>query len=282
MGTVMPPRAAALPLLGLLALLAAACAVRTQRERVFTEDRTEVLLRSETKGGTPIERGFDHPAVIASARIAHILSRIDIRTEVKKGSEKRPAIPVKTIYAIAEGVSQALAKANPNQEIVVLSINVEKRLGIFDRNYLTTFVAYLDEDLLHIHLSRVDDEIDVREKDIPQPKIGKHVMKFSVVPSEAMTSIDYQSVAISWRDRVFSRPTRLRILPGGRVVRRQILMESPEEEFPQPEPLPDHLSPSTLRRLADLEEMRRRGEISEGEYTARRNEMIRSDGAAPR
>jgi hypothetical protein len=276
----MTPRAAALSLFGLAVLLSASCATRTHRETVFNEDLTEVLLRSQTRGGDPVARGFEHPVIISAARVANILSRIDIRYEAKKGSERSPAIPVETIYRIAAGVSQALAKAKPSQEVVVLSVKKSKSLGIFDRRHLTSFVTYLDDDLLHIHLCHVDYEIDVREKKIPEPKIGKHVMKFRAMPSENMTLVDHQSLAVSWRNPVFKKATRLRTLPGGRVVRREILMESPEEEPAAPPPIPDRLSPTALRRLAELEEQRRSGEISESEYATRRNAVLRADGAA--
>jgi hypothetical protein len=101
-----------------------------------------------------------------------------------------------------------------------------------------------------------------------------------------MTQVDGQSVAIDWRDPVFKKPTRTRVTPSGKVVRRTILMESPEEEVSEPgkEPeyhrLPENLSSDTLRALADLEDQRHRGEISEAEYKQQRRQIIRADPAA--
>jgi hypothetical protein len=100
-----------------------------------------------------------------------------------------------------------------------------------------------------------------------------------------MTQVDGQSVAVSWRDPVFKKPSRTRITPTGDVVRRTILMESSEETDESAagsafERLPENLSSATLRELADLEDARHRGEITEAEYNARRREILRSDPAA--
>jgi len=62
-------------------------------------------------------------------------------------------------------------------------------------------------------------------------------------------------------------------------------MESPEEVDETAdesgfERLPENLSSATLRELADLEDERHRGEITEAEYNTRRRQIIRSDPAA--
>jgi len=264
-----------------IAVFSAGCITRTLREDVYTSDYTRVFLRGEKRGGDPVDRGFEHPAGISAVRVANILSRVDLRIEVKKGSDRVPAIPTKTIYIIAEGVSKALAAADSSQEVVVLSILREKRWGIFDRKYLTSFLAYVNDELLYLHFSRSDWEVPQRRADrLPEPHVGEHVMKFRVLPARGMAVVDEQSVAVAWRDPIFQQPSRVRTLPGGKVVRRTILMETPGEEEPGPAELPANLSPQTLRRLADLEDERRDGAISEGEYELRRREILRTDPAS--
>jgi hypothetical protein len=276
-------RAAPLLIALWLAVSSTGCITRTVRRDIYTDAYTEIFLRGEKKGGAPVERGFQHPADIAAARFAHILSRIDLRIEVKKDADRVPAIPTDTLYKIAEGVSKGLAEADSSQEVVVLSILREKRWGIFDRKYLTSFLAYVKDELLYLHFSRADWEVPAsREDRLPQPHVGQHVMSFRVLPSRGMTVVDPQSVAVAWRDPIFKQPSRVRSLPGGKVVRRTILMESPEEEEEKrgPDELPANLSSRTLRRLADLEDERRSGAISEGEYDLRRREIIRADPAS--
>ncbi len=95
-----------------------------------------------------------------------------------------------------------------------------------------------------------------------------------------MTAVNSQAVAVAWRNPIFQRASRVQTLPGGRKVRRTVVMESPEEANGSNR-LPENLMPETLRKLADLEEIRRRGEISEGEYELRRGEILRTD-AGPR
>ncbi len=58
-------------------------------------------------------------------------------------------------------------------------------------------------------------------------------------------------------------------------MRREILLEDEAVEAPEAsEPLPDGLAPEALRRLADLEELRRDGRISEAEYQRRRQALL--------
>jgi hypothetical protein len=265
----------------LIAALALGCGARMHRETVFTRDRTEVELRHSTLRGEVVPRGFAHPATIAPVRLAHILASIDLREGDEEG-ERRPAIPTESLYLIAEGVSSALAKAGPDQELAVLSIRNQKRFGLFDRNFLTSFVTYVKGEQLYVHVSRSEWEIPTRKAErLPQPHAGEHVMSFRVIPAPGLSLVDAQAVAADWRSPQFARPTRAELRPDGKVVRRTVLMESPPEPAPAPEepPLPPDLSPATLRELADLEERRQRGELTEAYYEARRREIL--SGAAP-
>jgi hypothetical protein len=214
--------------------------------------------------------------------MAHILSRIDLRG-ARGDEERQAAIPVNSIYLMAEGMSEALARANPDQEVVVTSIRRAKSLAIFDRRYLSSLVAYAREDLLFIHISRVDWEVPVnRNAEIPEPRAGEQVMRFQLVVSDGMTLAGPQAVAVSWRDPVFRRPSRTRISRSGKIVRREILMESPDEGPAAPlagDALPGNLSPNTLRKLADLEDQKRRGEVTQVEYSVLRESILRADPA---
>jgi len=250
------------------------------KEPVFEQDETSVILRSQRKGGETLPKGFGHPLTISAARIAHILSRIDLRSGEGDG-ERQPAIPLDSLYLIAEGVSKALGKANPDQEIVVMSVRHGKHFYLFDRDYLTSLLAYVKDDLLYIQVARAEWEIPNNLKtQLPEPREGEEVMKFRLVASEGMTLATAQSVAVSWRDPIFQRPTRTRILPSGKVVRREILMETPEETPAPPistDVLPGDLSPDTLRKLADLEDQKSRGEVTQTEYTVMRSTILRAD-----
>ena len=89
----------------------------------------------------------------------------------------------------------------------------------------------------------------------------------------------HQSVAVDWREERFRNPTTIRVGPGGKMTRRTVLME---EEAPAAEPAGDlalPTDPAALRALADLEEARRSGAITEAEYQRRRRELMRP--AAP-
>ena len=63
----------------LLVLTTAACGPRYQRIPVFEHRNLSVMLRAEVRDGDTVPRNFSHPATISSVRLAHVLSRLDVR-----------------------------------------------------------------------------------------------------------------------------------------------------------------------------------------------------------
>ncbi|MBW1845371.1 MAG: SHOCT domain-containing protein, partial [Deltaproteobacteria bacterium] len=247
-----------------------------------------VTVQLISKRGDNIE--LNHPITIAPVRLSHILARIDIRLTAKDSQQRVPAFHIEEIDGISEGLAKGLREAAPNQRVIVYSIRREKRFGIFETNYLTSFLAYAHGEHLFLHLSRSSWEIPPRRKDsLPEPKIGKFPSKFRILPSKAMRLVDEQSLAISWSNKIFERPTRTRVTPSGQMIRKTILMESDEPESEaeaEPEQpagqqtIPAGISAKTLRALADLEERRQRGEIDEYAYERERNKILAADPAA--
>ena len=273
--------------LAALVACAAALAGCTTTTTIFEQKGTKVQLVS--KRGENIE--LDHPVTIAPVRLAHILARIDIRLAVKEGQQRVPGFHIDSLEMISQALAQGLKEAGPKQRVVVYSIRTEKRFGIFDKKYLTSFIAYVHENDLFLHLSRSDWEIPARKKDrLPEPKIGKFPSKFRILPGTAMKMVDEQSLAIAWRNDIFARPTRTRVTPSGKMMRKTILMESEEPEVDydtesdavEEEPaeklnIPAGISANTLRELADLEDRRQLGEISEYEYERERRRILDAD-----
>lgn len=260
------------------ALAFGACVTRVERESVFAEGHTEIELRQQVRGGKVLPKGYAHPTIIAPTRLANVLSSIDIR---KGGddNERTPAIPNDTLYTIAKGVSQALAAASPDQELAVISIRNQKRFGIFDRNFLTSFVCYVKGEQLYVYMSRSEWELP-REKNarIPWPSIGDSGTPLRVVAGRGLSIVDERTIAADWRSDFFARARAVRIDATGSVVRRTVLMESPEVDVAPAAPtdaLPANLPPEALRALADLEEQRRRGEITESYYLSRHAEILK-------
>jgi hypothetical protein len=294
-----PLRPALLLALLALALALGACGPRYARVETFDEPGLRVSLRSEKRGGEMVARGFAHPATIASVRLAHILARLDVRMGSEEGGERVPAFPTVSLYAVGEQVAKALAQATPDQEVVVQAIREEKSFVIFDQELLTSFVAYVKGEDLVIHLSRVEWKVAKSnngqgslEDELPEPFVGRRVQEFKVLPAEGIVPIGEQAVSVAWRDAIFREPTHVRVGSGGRLLRRSVLMETAPDSAGQPEPepqaLPADLSPETLRALADLQEQRAAGEISETAYHQKRRDLLRqaedlrrSQGVAP-
>jgi hypothetical protein len=276
-----PPRRAPAAVAFLcLSLATSGCMTRQARTPVYEQNNVRVFLRSDVRGGGAVDRGYSHPVTIAPIRITNILSRIEVRKE--DGDEqqnlRQPAISTALLYPIGEGVAQALAKADATQVVVVMAVERRKSLKVFTADYLTSLIVWVKDDRLFVHLGQLGEPIpaDAREKP-REPQLGVIESKKRVLASEGFTTVGPRLVAADWRSNVFGDLSTIRIRPGGNVVRRTILMEEGVENpaaQPGPAPPPEGLSPEALRALADLEETRRRGELSETQYQERRRDIL--------
>lgn len=259
-----------------LALASVACGPRYLRRPVESEPGVTVFLRSEKKDGAVVDRGYEHPATIAPVRLTHVLSQIDVRRDADEGGKREPAIPTDLLYPAGSAISRALAQAGPGEQVVAQAVRRERRL-VFTTDHVTTLLLYVKDERLVVHVRHLDSELpkDERRDQLPEPWIERRADEFRVVPGEAMVLVGPQEVAVDWRDPAFRQPRRISVTPTG-VHRRTILMESPDSATPE-EAQPERsgeLSPEQLRELADLEEARRAGRVSESEYQARRREIL--------
>jgi hypothetical protein len=272
-------RAAAVVVWGCLSVAIAGCATRQSRTPVYEENNVRVFLRSDQKGGTSVDQGYSHPVTLAPIRITNILSRVEVRQETEDELQtlRQPAISTALLYPIGEGISQALAKADSSQVAVVMAMERRKSLKVFTADYLTSLIVWVKDDRLYVHLGQLGEPMpDPRDKP-REPQLDVFESKKRVLASEGFTTVGPRLVAADWRSNVFGDLSTIRIRPGGNVVRRTILMEEAVDDpaaQPGPAPPPEGLSPEALRALADLEEVRRRGELSETDYQERRREIL--------
>ena len=276
----LPGRRALACALAAVALLSSACGARYVRTPIFDDDGITVQLRAEKRGGSPVPRSFSHPATISAVRVAHVLARLDVRMGSAEGGDRVPAFATAALYQVGEEVARAFAKADSTQEVVVQATREEKRLGLFHVRYLTSFVAWMKDDQLVIHLSRVEWVVPKDSEDeIPEPFVGKVVQDFKVLATEGVVPTGDQEVTVAWRDPVFREASHIKVGAGGKLLRRTVLIESEAptggEEEKEPAVLPSDLSAETLRALADLQERRTRGEISETTYHKERRDLLR-------
>ena len=271
-----------LPLLFML-VLAPGCITRQVDVPVYADHATEVELRGYKRGGTEIDRGYSHPTAISAKRISNILGAVEVRVGDREEHTLYPIVTGKTLPALAAGVSKALGQADSTQMVVVKNIRLNKRFGVFSRKHLTSFILYVQDDYLNIKVSRINYELsrDPKAK-VPEPRLGQEQMDFRTMPSKGMHSAGRQTVAVRWRDPVFQTAQRSFDRNDSGARTRQILLEEsvPADEVGRalPESLVDQLSPEALRALADLEDERRAGLITEGEYRLRRDELLGGSG----
>jgi hypothetical protein len=269
-----------------IALVASGCMTKTIRTPVFEENFVEVYLRHEQRGGDAVERGYGHPITISPVRMTNMIARIEVRKDDSK--DRQPAIPTELLYPVGEGISRALAKADPSQEVVVMARERKRSLAIFTQDYLTSLVVWAEGEKVFLKLGSLDAPLSKNPNDKPkEPKRDELAGKFRAVPSDGIGVENAQLVSANWRDPLFKDPGVLHVRAGGQIVRRTVLMES-EDGTATPgdggEAIvpPQGLSPESLRALADLEEWRRRGQVTEAEYQAKRREILSGElPAAP-
>lgn len=274
----------ALAIFAAIAFLASGCVTRTVRRTFYEDTTTRVVFVGKKRSGEAVSQGYSHPLQIAPVRMAHILSRVDVRVEKKDQVTRMPAIQTDALYELADHLASAFSEADPSQYLAVYYTRRDKRFGVFDRRFLTSFLVFAQDEKIYLHLGKVDWEIPKtgRREKIPEPKMNDQTDAYRVVVSTGMTVTSPNSVLIDWQNPVFKKPTRTHIAPGGKVVRRTILMEAPEEPEPAPEAapapaVPQALSSATLRALADLEGERERGEVTEGDYDIRKRKILAAD-----
>lgn len=261
-------------------LLASACITHTSIDPVYQDGNVTINLRGRVKSGEVISRGFEQPAIIAPQRLARVLSAIEVETGDGDDRERTAIMAFSLLSPVSQGLSKALEQAGPGQEVVVMAVRKQRRtVALFHKKFLTSFIAYVKNEELNIHLSRVNWEVPKnQEDDLPIPRLGDQRGDFRTVPIRGMRRLGPQTIAARWRDPIFE--ARLVRLPSdpSKVRTRTILMESrlPVEELDSdvtPEEL-ENLTQGQRQALEDLQISRENGEITEDEYVRARDDLL--------
>lgn len=273
-------------LVGWVALIAlvGGCATRSVRSPIIDRMGVQVDLVRQVKGFTTQPLGYDHPTIISVVRMAHILNAVEIETREKgKGAIRQPAFHPEIVEETAKAISEALAEAGPDQEVGVKIIRKEMRFGVFHKKFLTSFLVHVSEDHLYLSLHRIEWFVSRRNEDsLPEPRRDTHPMNFRVVSGEHLYYAGPQALEIDWQNPVFQTAYRLPGSSRGEKRRREVIDESPVPRSEREETSNrenrvaiDELSPDQLRALADLEDDRREGRITETAYQRAKRQLLR-------
>ncbi len=270
-------------LAGLLLLATLPGCARTVRHSIVKRKMVEVDLVREVKGFSVRERGYEHPAIISTQRLGHILNAVEVETSVPgKGTIRQPAFHPDLVPLAADALARALKEASPNEEVGLKVVRKEARLGIFNKKFLTTLIAYIDDGHLYLLLRRVDWPIKESDetKKLPEPLRNRKAMNFRVVTGDPIFFAGVQDLEIDWQNDVFRSAFRLPGSTSGQKRRREVISTSPipkdELEAAQPDAIDfEQLTPTQLRALADLQEDRRQGRITETAYQRAKRQLLR-------
>ncbi|MCE2390678.1 MAG: hypothetical protein J4G09_04265 [Proteobacteria bacterium] len=248
-------------------------------ETVIESPRVKVELRHREQSGQILPRGYAHPAEIEAVRIAHVLASL---VHEDKQGRRAPTIRSLHVYDLAEGLSSALGRASPDQEVVAATLVRDRRLGVFTIDRVTALRAAVEDDALLLEFFDVewdledsDDSEGLHAYSIPLA-LPPDLPDFRLVAGEAQLSQGARGVRVFWRDDFYRRPMSLRVRKG-RMKRRTVLLGEPAEtesgsDFETPPA--EELSQAQLRSLADLLEARREGRMPEAEFRHRYRRIL--------
>lgn len=200
-----------------VALLATGCASSVEERDLFDHRETKTFLRSHLEAGKPIDRGFQHPIAISEERLRRILASVRVRIDPRFGDPKeKRAIPREVIPRIARALSESLEAANSSEEVAVQAVHKARFLGVFSERTLTTFVAYVKDDLLTLAFNHIDwNMLQSRgsannQQRLPKPKLGEKAMDFRIVQSPDYEAAGTQAVAVRFADPRWDDPSAVR------------------------------------------------------------------------
>jgi len=261
------------------------CLTRSVRTPVVNRIGVQTHLVREVRGFTTRSRGYEQPMLISAERLIHILNAIEVENKGKgSGTVRQPAFHPDIVERTAQAFSETLAEAGPDEDVAVQIVHKESQLGIFNKKYLTSFLAYAKDGYLYLLLKRVDWLIPQTDIDgsLPKPRRDYSPMKFRVVAGEHLYYAGPQTLEIDWQSPVFQVAYRLPGSSQGTKRRREVLERSalPRDEHDEAtgggtSVSIDELSPDQLRALADLEEDRNQGRITEIAYQRARRQLLR-------
>lgn len=274
---------AVLLLLSTTGLLATGCAARSSRRSILYKTGMQVDLVRYRRFFRTEKLGFEHPAVISKERLTNVLGAIEIETREKKkaATVRGPGIHPDLIAPIAEALSEALRQAGPDEEVGLQAVRKERSLGIFHTKYLTTLLAWVKGGYLYLQLHRSEWLIPQAKEGgpLPEPLRDTRPMNFRVVTGDHLFFAGPQTLEIDFKNDAFKTAYHLPGATGGGKRRREVLLESPipatERKRNAGDVGLDELSADQLRALADLEDDRRAGRISEQTYQKARRDLLR-------
>ena len=190
-----------------LAILQLGCASNVVERDVYDQGGITTQLRYPVEDDAPVDRGFQHPALIGEERLARILAAIEVRIDKNFQAEKLiPAVSPQIVKRVARALDVSLAQANSSEEVALIALRKTRYLGVFSERLLTSFVAYVQNDRLTIALSRVDWNLQRlrtsanNREHLPQPRLGEKAMDFEIVTNADVQAAGAQAVAVRWQD----------------------------------------------------------------------------------
>lgn len=264
-------------------MLLSSCLTRSIHHSHIKHNLIEIDFVRQVSGFTKQKLGYEHPAFISKERLVHILSALEIEARQKKGGViRQPAIHPDIVDQTAEALSKAFKEVGPDEAIGVYSIRKQMRIGILHFKYLTSFLAHIKDGHLYLSIRRVEWLVPKGREDDAYPPLrrDKKPMNFRVVTGDPIYFAGTQDLEIDWQNDVFRKDFRLPGTTSGEKRRREVLLQSPipkdELEALQKDAIPyTELTPDQLRALADLEEQRREGTITENAYQRSKRQLLR-------
>ncbi|HNR99906.1 MAG TPA: hypothetical protein PKX48_14100 [Planctomycetota bacterium] len=278
-----------------LAVLLCGCFGTSWRQSagVLKDMNTEVELERMFEAGTPKDAGFAHPADIPTEHLAAFVSRLAYEQPKLFGStEYLPLVAEPHVAGLSAAIAEGLARAGPAERVRFAVVNTRFQLGFLPKPRTTRGVAFLKpQGMLNLAFDLIDENT---ETDMP----GEHYLDGWGDPTRhAITRVTLclPAHAALFRDDdgtehplwvvapvealAAAAPPETTLAPPTAAPAASV----PSAAGPAPRPAAaDRLTgEEAMQLLKNLDELKRRGVLSEEEYRAKVEAVHRRyDGAA--
>jgi hypothetical protein len=151
--------------------LISGCAGRWVSAPVFNDKSMKVILEYREEGGETVVKNYNHPYRIDAVDVERILKdmtfieKIGMVEKAIKGQNPEPVFQADEIARLAPAISEALAKATPDQRIRFQSLNRGGGL-IFASRRITEGIVFVEPaDRLNIAFNIINHELAANDPD---------------------------------------------------------------------------------------------------------------------
>ncbi len=270
---------------------------------VLKDTNTDVELERMFEGGAPKDAGFAHPADIPTERLKGFFAQLKYEQPKLIGdTEYLPVVAESLMPKLVMAIAEGLARAGPAERVRFSVVNTHYQLGFLPKPRTTRGVVFVKpQGTLNVAFDLIDETIDtdmpgerytdewgdptrytITRVTLVMPKGTEHYCDFGGTTWHLWITVPVEALAAFLPPPVEKAPAPPPAAPPQEVKSPEA---TPDAAPPNPlVKLPVERAPGeqqkltgddAMRLMKNLDELRRKGVITEDEYRAKVEEVLR-------